>query len=200
MKRVYRMGAPQEIRAKKDHVCTLCEGTIKKGEQYISQDVRIAERAIRYKHHVHCQELIELLGMNGELSPDCARECCDKYIREKMSTADVMRMVRLHIRDHAVEKGLPCDPKVLNCRKRSISGEVYEQVLKLSKETMNVLQLAIRSEIALGFPRSNEYMAEEPLRELTPGGRKVFLTNTQRNFINLYLRLNLKNKKTCLMW
>ena len=47
----------QQLRARKDHKCTLCKQTIRKGQEYISVSYR-DEKFRRDKYHIHCDALI----------------------------------------------------------------------------------------------------------------------------------------------
>ena len=84
-------------------------------------------------------------------------------------------------------------------------GTVYNQSIRLTKEQFNHLGLAVQSEISLKLPRKNEYVFTngyevylQPLKIVN--GRICFLNHTQTRFINLFLKLDLKDRNTCLIF
>ena len=84
-------------------------------------------------------------------------------------------------------------------------GTVYNQSIRLTKEQFNHLELAVQSEISLKLPRKNEYVFTngyevylQPLKIVND--RICFLNHTQTIFINLFLKLDLKDRNTCLVF
>ena len=81
-------------------------------------------------------------------------------------------------------------------------GTVYNQAISITSEQLKSLELAIHAEIALGYPRKKEYVYTsgyeiflKPLR----GNNVVFMNHTTTRFVNLFLKLDLKGRNTCLL-
>lgn len=94
---------------------------------------------------------------------------------------------------------------VLSYQKRfSPDGCVFKQSIRIDRDTLDVLRNAINSEIALKYPRKKEYVQtsgyEIFLKPIKVENGIVYLTHTQTRFINLFLKLNLKEYyNTCLL-
>ncbi len=82
-------------------------------------------------------------------------------------------------------------------------GTVYNQAIKIDIHTFNKLNDAIRSELAMKQPRKKEYVYtsgyEFYLKPMTIENNISFLNHTQTRFINLFLKLKLKDRNTCLL-
>jgi len=83
-------------------------------------------------------------------------------------------------------------------------GSVHDQAIKIDIHTFNKLNDAIRSELALKQPRRKEYVFtsgyEFYLKPMTMEANHIsFLNHTQTRFINLFLKLDLKDRNTCLL-
>lgn len=81
-------------------------------------------------------------------------------------------------------------------------GTVYNQAISITSEQLKHLELAIHSEIASGYPRKKEYVFTSYLKVLLKplrGNNVVFMNHTTTRFINLFLKLDLKNRNTCLL-
>ncbi len=86
----------------------------------------------------------------------------------------------------------------------SSNGAVHNQAIKIDINTFNNLNDAIRSELALKQPRRKEYVFtsgyEFYLQPMTlDNNRDCYLNHTQTRFINLFLKLKLKDRNTCLL-
>ena len=69
----------QQLRARKDHKCTICKQTIRKGQEYISVSYR-DEKFRRDKYHIHCDALISEYmetGLNCEPEGFCVEDVED---------------------------------------------------------------------------------------------------------------------------
>lgn len=85
------------------------------------------------------------------------------------------------------------------------NGTVYDQAIRITKEQFKHLELALHSELSLNLPRKKEYVYtsgyELYLKPLRLFNDKVcFLNHTQVRFINLFLKLSLKDRNTCLLF
>jgi len=83
-------------------------------------------------------------------------------------------------------------------------GAVHDQAVKIDIHTFNKLNDAIRSELELKQPRKKEYVYtsgyEFYLQPMTlDNNHDCFLNHTQTRFINLFLKLKLKDRNTCLL-
>lgn len=85
-------------------------------------------------------------------------------------------------------------------------GYVYDQrINSLSMNDLNVLNSQILREISLDYPRRDKYTytngdAECFLKPITEHIDNLYFTNhTQRNFINLFLKLPLKDRNTSIL-
>ncbi len=83
-------------------------------------------------------------------------------------------------------------------------GAVHDQAIKIDIHTFNKLNDAIHSELALKQPRKREYVYtsgyEFYLQPMKIENNNIsFLNHTQTRFINLFLKLPLKDKNTCLL-
>jgi hypothetical protein len=81
-------------------------------------------------------------------------------------------------------------------------GTVYNQAISITRQQLKSLELAIHSEIKSGYPRKKDYvytsgyeMFLKPLR----GNNVVFMNHTTTRFVNLFLKLDLKERNTCLL-
>ncbi len=82
-------------------------------------------------------------------------------------------------------------------------GTLYTQRIKIDVDTFNKLNDAIRSEIALKYPRKAEYIftsGYEPFLKLLPNTEGLcFMNSTQTRFVNLFLKQRLfHDRNTCL--
>ncbi len=84
-------------------------------------------------------------------------------------------------------------------------GTCYKQEIGVDEKSFEHLQLAIQSEIALGYPRSKEYNNGSCTNYLLPleleGTRNnlVFMNLTTTRFINLFLKMKLFDENTYLL-
>lgn len=81
-------------------------------------------------------------------------------------------------------------------------GAVYTQAINITREQLKHLEVAVHGEIEMKFPRKKEYVFTsgyetflKPLR----GNDVVFMNHTTTRFINLFLKLDLKDRNTCLL-
>lgn len=83
------------------------------------------------------------------------------------------------------------------------NGTVYNQAIRINKREALILSNAIDSELALKMPRKKEYVFtsgyEIFLKPIHPLNKIVFLNHTQTRFLNLFLKLPLKDRNTCLL-
>ena len=99
----------------------------------------------------------------------------------------------------------PYPMKVSYHKRWDSSGTVYDQAIKINNDIYNRLFDCIAAELALSQPRKKEYVStsgyEVFLYPLSHGfnGKECFLTHTQTRFINLFLKLTLKDRNTCLL-
>lgn len=101
-------------------------------------------------------------------------------------------------------------PKVTKYKMFDDQGCVYPQRITISTNQYLGLREAMHSEIAMNFPRRDQYCSTDVAKypELfltrmkgtmrTKGTLLVFLTCTQRNYLNLFLKLNLDDDNTYL--
>lgn len=80
-------------------------------------------------------------------------------------------------------------------------GTVYDQKVKIDRATFEKLKDNVQSEIALKYPRKSEYVStsgyEFYLKPLVIESNGVVeLNHTQARFINLFLKLDLKDRNT----
>ena len=82
-------------------------------------------------------------------------------------------------------------------------GAVHDQAIKIDAATFNKLNDAIHSELTLKQPRRKEYVYtsgyEFYLEPMKVENNISFLNHTQTRFINLFLKLKLKDRNTCLL-
>lgn len=81
-------------------------------------------------------------------------------------------------------------------------GTTFTQAISITQEQLKHLALAVLTEIELGKPRKKEYVSTsgyeiflKPLR----GNKVVFMNHTTTRFVNLFLKLPLKDRNTCLL-
>ena len=81
-------------------------------------------------------------------------------------------------------------------------GTVYTQAISITNEQLIHLEMAVYGEIDWGYRRKREYVFTsgyetflKPLR----GNDVVFMNHTTTRFINLFLKLDLKDRNTCLL-
>lgn len=84
------------------------------------------------------------------------------------------------------------------------NGAVYSQAISITKEKYNKLANTILCEIALKYPREEEYSntsgyAEIYLNPLRKEKNICFLNHTQTRFLNIFMKLDLKDRNTCLL-
>ena len=76
------------VKARKEHKCSWCHGTIEIGEEYESATCKSADHGIyTWKNHRHCKELADGLDMftnswDDGLSDDEFAECIYEYLQE----------------------------------------------------------------------------------------------------------------------
>lgn len=82
-------------------------------------------------------------------------------------------------------------------------GTVYTQTVRIDKRTYDHLRDAVASEIAMGYPQKDKYVwtsgYEFYLKPLTLDGKNLdisYLNHTQQRFINMFLKLPLKDRNT----
>lgn len=94
-------------------------------------------------------------------------------------------------------------PKVSYAKHWGPDGTVYTQKVKIDKATFNKLKDNVASEIALKNPRKDEYVYtsghEFYLEPLRLDKNRCYLNHTQTRFINLFLKLPLKDRNTSLV-
>lgn len=80
-------------------------------------------------------------------------------------------------------------------------GTVYTQRIKMTEDIFVQLRDAVQAEIALNYPRKEKYTQTsgyqfflEPLK--TNGYSLCYLNHTQTRFVNLFLKLPLKDRNT----
>lgn len=102
-------------------------------------------------------------------------------------------------------------PKISYRKHFGSDGTVYRQRITLPYSYFNKLRDIIQSEIALGYPQKNKYVQtsgdEMYLKEIraTQGrGKTDFcyteINHTQTRFLNLFLKLNLKDFNTYIIF
>ena len=100
-------------------------------------------------------------------------------------------------------------PKISFRKHFGSDGTVYRQRITLPYSYFNKLRDCIRSEKALGYPQKSKYAQTSGdefflfgLTTIQGNGNFCYseLTITQRNFINLFLKLNLKDYNTYLIF
>lgn len=81
-------------------------------------------------------------------------------------------------------------------------GTTYDQTVKIDKRTYDHLRDAVASEIAMGRPQKDKYVwtsgYEFYLKPLVLENGVVYLNHTQTRFINMFLKLPLKDRNTML--
>lgn len=92
--------------------------------------------------------------------------------------------------------------KISYHKRFSSEGTAYDQAISITSEQLKHLELAVQAEIQLGQPRKKEYVFTsgygiflKPLR----GNDIVFMNSTTTRFVNLFLKLDLKDRNTCLL-
>lgn len=83
-------------------------------------------------------------------------------------------------------------------------GTVYDQTISITANELTHLENAVISEISLNLPRKKEYvftsgyeMFLKPLKIVND--KIIFLNHTQARFLNLFMKLQLKDRNTCLI-
>ena len=83
-------------------------------------------------------------------------------------------------------------------------GIVYDQTISITEHELTHLENAVISKISLNLPRKKEYvftngyeMFLKPLKIVND--KIIFLNNTQSRFLNLFMKLRLKDRNTCLI-
>ena len=80
------------------------------------------------------------------------------------------------------------------------TGNTHDQRLRMDNSVFERLRDAVDAEIAFQFPRKKEYVFtsgyEIFLKPLKRAGNFCFINHTQRRFINLFLKLPLKDRNT----
>lgn len=94
--------------------------------------------------------------------------------------------------------------KVSYHKRSDENGCVYSQAISVTWDELSELYDAINCELALGMPRKKEYIftsgTESFLKRLAiKSSRVCFLNHTQLGFLNLFMKLDLKNRNTCLL-
>ena len=83
------------------------------------------------------------------------------------------------------------------------NGVCYTQAIKINKKIANQLRDCIDAEIAQGLPNKDKYVStpgyETFLKPINPNNRIIFLNHTQLKFVNMFLKLQLKDRNTCLL-
>ena len=74
------------VKARKEHKCSWCHGTIKVGEEYESATCKSGGELYQWKNHRHCKELADGLDMWAHgwdgLNDDEFAECVQDYLQE----------------------------------------------------------------------------------------------------------------------
>lgn len=97
----------------------------------------------------------------------------------------------------------------LSYQKRwGLDGTVYTQAISMTREQYKHLLGAFDAEVAQGLPRKREYiqtsgyecfMTSPKLTHTTERVNMVFLNHTQTRFTNLFTKLPLKDRNTCII-
>lgn len=82
-------------------------------------------------------------------------------------------------------------------------GCVYNQAIKVTQSQIINFNNIIENEVASGYPNRNDYSYtngyELYLRKLDIKNNIAFMNHTTTRFINLYLKLSLLDRNTCLL-
>lgn len=82
-------------------------------------------------------------------------------------------------------------------------GNVYDQRIRITSDLLANLKSCFESEIVFELPRKKEYIFtsgyEVFMKRLSAGEKVIYLNHTQTRFINLFLKLPLKDKNTYLV-
>lgn len=87
-------------------------------------------------------------------------------------------------------------------------GTVYNQAVSMKRSEAIHLNLAIESEIALGYPRRKEYEgtvhhSQIFLKQIRPKDGIAYMNHTTRRFMELFLlkdvRAKIKDRNTCIL-
>lgn len=96
-----------ERKARKDHLCSLCRGTIGMGEKYIRYSGRYSGDYFDDKYHLTCQAVInEYCGRNGNNEYD------DEEINYWLESEVCCNLCDIETRDDCFNSAMRC-PKVL---------------------------------------------------------------------------------------
>jgi len=91
-------------------------------------------------------------------------------------------------------------PTISFQRYHGTDGTVYDQTIKIDNRTYDHLQGAVASEIAMGKPQKDKYVStsgyEMYLEPLKLENGIVDMNHTQTRFINMFLKLPLKDRNT----
>jgi ribosomal protein L24E len=69
--------------AKKDHVCSYCDGVIKKGEGYERTFLKHDGRVYAWKNHFKCSAIASKLGMFDNCDEGVTKDDFYEYIKEE---------------------------------------------------------------------------------------------------------------------
>jgi len=95
--------------------------------------------------------------------------------------------------------------KISYFKKWNKNGYVFNQGIRIDRNTYSKLNDCINAEICLKYPRSKEYCDTETnyifLKSLHSSleGKICFINHTQKKFINLFLKLKLLDRNTYLI-
>jgi len=92
-------------------------------------------------------------------------------------------------------------PKISYHKRWDAEGTVYTQCISISKLILDTLKTEVLNEIKQGYKNKEQYVftsgCEFYLKPITQTSL-VYLNHTQTRFINLFLKLDLKDRNTCL--
>ena len=93
-------------------------------------------------------------------------------------------------------------PKISFIKARDKDGTSYNQRIKITPLTFELIKKEVLKEIEQGYPNKNLYvntsLGEYYLKPLKEFDRQVFMNHTTTRFINLILQLNLRDRNTYL--
>ncbi len=83
-------------------------------------------------------------------------------------------------------------------------GTCYTQAVRIDNRTFDKLKDTIHAEIAFDYPFKEKYAETSGdelfyLKPLKNENGICYLTHTERRFLDRFLKLNLKNRNTCLL-
>jgi len=83
------------------------------------------------------------------------------------------------------------------------NSAVYNQTISMTTEEYSRLQDCFNAELSQGLPRKREYIFTSGykifMKPLVKTANICFLNHTQLRFVNIFLKLKLKDRNTCLL-